>query len=61
MLCVSAQVQILCHLGYEPSVKDARDVLALCRKFELPIPDPYRAFSEAHHPTPMRPPPGKRA
>jgi lincosamide nucleotidyltransferase A/C/D/E len=39
--CVSAAVQILCHLGYEPTSKDAHDVLNLCRAFDLPIPKAY--------------------
>lgn len=44
--CISAPVQILCHLGYEPTAKDARDVLLLCRHFELPVPPAYRDFAE---------------
>jgi hypothetical protein len=43
---ISAQIQILCHLGYEPSAKDSRDVLALCDEFDLLIPEPYRALAE---------------
>jgi len=43
--CVSAPVQLLCHLGYAPTEKDARDVLALCRRFGLAIPRGYEAFS----------------
>jgi hypothetical protein len=42
--CISAGVQILCHLGYEPSPKDGRDVLALCQAFGLPVPKAYAAF-----------------
>jgi lincosamide nucleotidyltransferase A/C/D/E len=42
--CISAPVQVLCHLGYEPSPKDARDVLLLCREFDLPVPAPYARF-----------------
>lgn len=42
--CVSAQVQVLCHLGYEPTSKDAHDVLLLCRHFDLAVPPPYRGF-----------------
>lgn len=44
--CISAAVQLLCHLGYEPTRKDAHDVLALCRAFSLPIPEPYKRFCE---------------
>lgn len=42
--CVSAPVQLLCHLGYEPTAKDAADVLRLCRAFGLAVPAPYRPF-----------------
>ena len=42
--CISAAVQILCHLGYEPTPKDAHDVLGLCRAFDLPIPRVYSRF-----------------
>jgi hypothetical protein len=39
--CISAEVQILCHLGYEPTAKDVRDVDALCRAFGLGVPKAY--------------------
>lgn len=42
--CISAEVQVLCHLGYEPTAKDAHDVLLLCRQFGLPVPSPDEAF-----------------
>jgi lincosamide nucleotidyltransferase A/C/D/E len=42
--CISAQVQVLCHLGYEPTDKDARDVLRLCRSFGLRVPEAYTRF-----------------
>jgi lincosamide nucleotidyltransferase A/C/D/E len=45
--CVSAAVQVLCHLGYEPTAKDAQDVLALCKAFELPVPPTYARFADA--------------
>jgi lincosamide nucleotidyltransferase A/C/D/E len=44
--CISAPVQVLCHLGYEPTPKDARDVLALCRAFGLAVPRAYERFRE---------------
>jgi lincosamide nucleotidyltransferase A/C/D/E len=40
--CISAQVQVLCHLGYEPSPNDAHDVLLLCRRFNLTVPFSYQ-------------------
>jgi lincosamide nucleotidyltransferase A/C/D/E len=42
--CVSAAVQVLCHLGYEPTPKDAHDVLELCRVFRLAVPATYAGF-----------------
>ena len=39
--CISASVQVLCHLGYEPTPRDVRDVLRLCQAFGLPIPKVY--------------------
>lgn len=43
--CISAEVQVLCHLGYEPSPKDAQDVLAVCQTFGLPVPKAYALFA----------------
>ena len=48
--CISAPVQVLCHLGYEPTPKDVRDVLELCRAFGLPVPKPYAGFLGASAP-----------
>jgi lincosamide nucleotidyltransferase A/C/D/E len=42
--CVSAPVQLLCHLGYAPTEKDAHDVLLLHRSFGLPLPAAYARF-----------------
>jgi len=42
--CISARVQVLCHLGYTPTAKDARDVLELCRAFGLSVPEAYKGF-----------------
>ena len=42
--CTSAHVQILCHLGYAPTAKDAHDVLELCRAFGLSVPEAYARF-----------------
>ena len=39
--CISAAVQLLCHLGYEPSPKDVRDVHLLCRELGLEVPAGY--------------------
>jgi len=42
--CISAEVQVLCHLGYEPTSRDAHDVLLLCQRFNLLVPSVYRDF-----------------
>jgi lincosamide nucleotidyltransferase A/C/D/E len=41
--CISAAVQILCHLGYAPSEKDLHDVRLLHRELGVPLPAPYRS------------------
>ncbi|HEU4430359.1 MAG TPA: amino acid transporter [Myxococcota bacterium] len=51
--CVSAPVQLRCHLGYAPTEKDARDVLSLCRRFGLRIPDAYESWTGTS--APVRP------
>jgi lincosamide nucleotidyltransferase A/C/D/E len=42
--CISAEIQLLCHLGYEPTPKDAHDVLLLCQHFNLAVPAAYDSF-----------------
>jgi lincosamide nucleotidyltransferase A/C/D/E len=42
--CISAGVQVLCHLGYEPKEKDVHDVLALHRALGTELPASYRRF-----------------
>jgi lincosamide nucleotidyltransferase A/C/D/E len=39
--CISAPVQLACHVGYAPGAKDAGDVRLLCERFGLPIPRVY--------------------
>lgn len=48
--CISAQVQVLCHLGYPPTPQDAHDILALCREFGLPLPGAYAPFAREQSP-----------
>ena len=48
--CISAQVQVLCHLGYPPTLQGAHDVLALCREFRLPLPGAYSPFAREQSP-----------
>jgi lincosamide nucleotidyltransferase A/C/D/E len=50
--CISAAVQVRCHLGYEPTRKDADDVLRLCAAFGLEVPAPYARFRAAGAPVP---------
>jgi len=42
--CISAAVQLRCHQGYQPSEKDARDMLALCERFAFRVPRGYESF-----------------
>jgi lincosamide nucleotidyltransferase A/C/D/E len=39
--CLSAPVQLLLHIGYEPGEADRRDVSLLCSRFSLPLPPGY--------------------
>lgn len=40
--CLTAAVQIECHLGYDPTEKDRRDVTLLADRFRLLLPGPYQ-------------------
>ncbi len=40
--CLTADVQILWRLGYEPDEKDHHDMHALARHFAIELPAPYR-------------------
>lgn len=40
--CLSPTLQIAFHLDYEPDEDDRHDVLALCQKFGLEIPEIYQ-------------------
>jgi lincosamide nucleotidyltransferase A/C/D/E len=40
--CLSAAVQIECHLGYEPTLKDRKDMRLLSDRFNLRLPKAYR-------------------
>ena len=41
--CISAAVQVLCHLGYEPNEKDLHDVRLLHQAFGVELPAAYRS------------------
>lgn len=36
--CLTPEVQLLCHTGYEPDGNDLHDVLLLCNRFGLAVP-----------------------
>lgn len=40
--CLTPEVQMLCHLGYEPSEKDRHDMRLLAESFRLKLPRAYR-------------------
>ncbi len=45
MPCLSADVQLACHVGYEPGEKDRHDVALLVERFGLTPPPAYREAS----------------
>ena len=40
--CLTPQVQVRCHCGYEPDETDYHDVLLLCTRFGIEPPQHYR-------------------
>jgi lincosamide nucleotidyltransferase A/C/D/E len=40
--CLTPEVQIECHTGYEPTDTDRHDVRLLTERFNLPVPKAYR-------------------
>ena len=40
--CLTADVQALAHVGYEPDEKDMHDMNLLARRFGIDVPEPYR-------------------
>ncbi len=46
--CLTPEVQLLCHSGYEPHRTSFDDVHALCERFGLPVPDEYRRSAETY-------------
>src|SRR6266702_1930762 len=39
--CLTAEVQVLCHLGYEPDENDYHDMFLLEKHFKIRLPAPY--------------------
>lgn len=46
--CLTPEVQMLCHTGYEPHRQSYDDVWALGERFDLRVPDEYRAPRAAY-------------
>lgn len=44
--CLTAELQLRCHLGYEPDADDARDVRLLCARFGLALPASFLRFDD---------------
>ncbi len=40
--CLSAEVQILCHIGYAPDERDHHDMRRLAERFGIGLPEPYQ-------------------
>ena len=40
--CLTTEYQVQSHRGYELKEKDFKDVLALCEKFNIPVPEEYQ-------------------
>lgn len=48
--CLTPEVQMLCHSGYEAHRNSFDDVWALSRRFGIPVPDAYRGPRESYPP-----------
>jgi lincosamide nucleotidyltransferase A/C/D/E len=46
--CLTPEVQMLCHTGYEPHRTSFDDVAALNRRFGIPVPEEYRLSAECY-------------
>ena len=46
--CLTPEVQMLCHGGYEPHRTSFEDVWALSRRFGIPVPAEYRRPAESY-------------
>jgi lincosamide nucleotidyltransferase A/C/D/E len=44
--CLTAEVQALCHLGYDPDDDDRHDMLLLSERCGMPLPAPYETVRE---------------
>ncbi|MBA2643234.1 MAG: aminoglycoside nucleotidyltransferase [Actinobacteria bacterium] len=48
--CLTPEVQMLCHTGYEPHQASYDDVMALSRRFGIPVPKEYSLPPESYRP-----------
>jgi lincosamide nucleotidyltransferase A/C/D/E len=46
--CLTPEVQMLCHTGYEPHRTSFDDATALGRRFGIPVPEAYRLSAECY-------------
>lgn len=46
--CLTPEVQMLCHTGYEPHRTSFDDVTALSRRFGIPLPEEYRLSADCY-------------
>jgi lincosamide nucleotidyltransferase A/C/D/E len=42
--CISVEWAVKFHTQYEPDETDFQDVQALCKRFDIPLPDVYKKF-----------------
>ena len=45
--CLTAEIQLLCHLGYEPDETDRQDMTRLAVRFGLTLPPPFDHHRDA--------------
>lgn len=48
--CLTPEVQMLCHTGYEPHQASYEDVMALSRRFGIPVPKEYSLAPKSYLP-----------
>lgn len=48
--CLTPRIQMLCHTGYEPHHASYEDVMALSRRFGVPVPAEYSGPPESYPP-----------
>jgi lincosamide nucleotidyltransferase A/C/D/E len=46
--CLTAEVQVRCHVGYDPDATDYHDMRLLHERFGVPLPAPYAGHGDRH-------------